>query len=478
MISKLRFEILTDQQKEKLIDAAYHIMEEIGMDIHLPKAVELLKKAGCTTDGIRVFIPREVTKKAVETAPTGIRIYDRNGKEAMLLEGRNSYFGPGPTCPYFYDPQTGERRPATKQDAADAAKVSDALPNIDYVMSLTMVGDRTKVLADLHELDAMVRNSTKPIATWAFNAANMEDMFHLCEAVAGGAEQLRAKPFLIVYSEPTSPLSHSKDALEKLILAAEYHVPCVYTPGMILGGTSPTTIAGSLPQGLAESLTGLVISQLVSPGAPFIGGTSGSPMDMKTMQTPYGSPECSLLLAASNEVMRYLCLPSFDMAGATESKKVDAQAGLECGMEVLISLQSGGNLIHDCGFIDIGMTGSLDHLVFCDEIISMAKRYCAGVEVDDDRIGFDTVKAVGPSGNFLSEEHTFRFFRSEVWEPTLMERRPYDAWEADGKKDTADRVHGKMLTILAEHQPQPLEPEIIEKIDAIIAAAEQRIDVK
>ncbi|MDO4542800.1 MAG: trimethylamine methyltransferase family protein [Bacillota bacterium] len=464
--------MLNDDQKEKLVEACYHIMEDIGMDIHLPAAVDMLSAAGCEVDGLRVRIPREVTKKAIATAPTGIRIYDRDGKEAMLLEGRNSYFGPGPTCPNFFDPYTGQRRPATKADAAAAALVSDALPNIDYVMSLTMISDKTNVLADLEEVDAMVRNTTKPICTWAFNAENMEAIFKMCAAVVGGEDMLRQKPFLIVYSEPTTPLSHSKDALEKLIIAAKYGVPCIYTPGMILGGTSPTTIAGSLPMGLAECLTGLVISQLVAPGAPFIGGTSGSPLDMRSMQTPYGSPEASLLLGASNEVMRYLGLPSFDMAGATESKRVDAQSGVETAMEVLISLESGGNLIHDCGFMDIGMTGSLDQLVFCDEVISMAKRYCRSVEVDEDRIGFDTIASVGPGGNFLGEEHTFKFFRSDVWNPTLIERRPYDAWETDGSKDMATRVHEKMLTILENHKPGALAPEVLSTLDDILNRAE------
>ena len=475
MISQVEFRFLTEAKMDRLLDAGYQIMEEIGMDIHYGEARDLLAAAGCAVDGIRVKIPREITKKAIDTAPAGIQIYDRDGKEAMLLKDRNSYFGGGPTCPYFFDPKTGERRPAQKSDAATAAKVTDALPNIDYAMSLTMVGDETKVLADLHEIDAMVRNTTKPLAGWAFNRENMEDIFAICAAVAGGREQLRRKPFLIVYSEPTTPLTHSEEALKKLLLAAEYGVPCIYTPGMILGGTAPATIAGALPVGLADTLTGLVIAQLAYPGAPFLGGTSATPMDMKTMQTPYGAPETSMILGASNEIMHYLGLPSFDMTGATESKKIDAQAGIEVSMEALVSLMTGGNLIHDCGFMDIGMTGSADHLVLCDEIIGMAKRYCANFEVSDDTICVANTAAVGPGGNFLGAEHTFKYFRSEFWEPTLMERRAYDAWQADGAKDTAARVHEKLTAILESHQAEPLPAAVIAEIDAIIAAAEARL---
>jgi trimethylamine--corrinoid protein Co-methyltransferase len=476
MISQLDFRLLTEAKMDQIIDGGYQLMEQIGMDIHFAEARDLLGAAGCTVNGIRVKIPRELTKKALALTPSGIQIYDRNGKEAMLLEGHNSYFGGGPTCPYFFDAETGERRLAKKSDAAASAKVTDALPNIDYAMSLCMIGDKTKVLADLHEIDAMLRNTTKPIAGWAFNKQNMEDIFHICEAVAGGKEQLRQKPFLIVYSEPTTPLVHSQEALEKLLIAAEYGVPCIYTPGMIFGGTAPATIAGALAVGLADTFTGLVLSQLAFPGAPFLGGTSGTPMDMKTMQTPYGAPETSLILGASNEIMRYLGIPSFDMTGSTESKKIDAQAGIEVSMEAMISLLTGGNLIHDCGFMDIGMTGSVDHLVLCDEIISMAKRYCKSFEVSDETICVDTIAEVGPGGNFLKAEHTFRHFRTEFWQPTIMERRAYDSWKADGGKDTAQRVHEKLTDILENHKVEPLSDEVTAKIDTIIAAAEKRVN--
>ena len=475
MISDIQINYLNDEKIEKILDAAYTIMETIGLDVHYDKARDILADAGCSVDGIRVKVPREVTKKCIDLAPDCINIYDRNGNLAMELTGHNTYFGGGPTCPYFYDARTGERRPAKKGDAAIAAKVTDALPNIDYAMSLVMISDETNVLADVHEVDAMVRNTTKPIASWAFNKENMEDLFHICEAVAGGAEALREKPFLIVYSEPTSPLAHGEEALKKLLVAAEYGVPCIYTPGMILGGTAPSTISGGLATGLSEFLTGLVIAELAYPGCPILGGTSATPLDMATMQTPYAAPETSMILAASNQIMRYLGIPSFDMTGGNESKKIDAQIGMEVAMEAMISLMSGGNLVHDCGFMDVGITGSADALVLCDEIIGMAKRYCTNFEVSDEAIGLETVAKVGPSGNFLAEEHTFKHFRTEFWTPTLLERRNYESWEGDGSKDMAQRVHEKLQTILDTHEAEPLCDEVIAKIDAIVAAAEKRV---
>lgn len=475
MISKVKVDFLSDESIEKILDSTFEVMEDVGADIFCDEAIALLKEAGCSVDGNRVKIPRELVKKCIETAPSMIKIYNRNGEEAMDLGGRNSYFGSGPTCSNFIDPVTGERRLSRKEDAANTAKVIDALEHMDFAMSLVMIADQNAKLADIHETDAMLRNTTKPIATWAFNRENMERIFKMCAAVAGSMEKLQEKPFLIVYSEPTTPLTHTKDAVEKLMVAAEYGIPCVYTSGIIMGAAGPTTVSGCLTVGFAESFTGLVIHQLTNSGAPFITGVGGSPLDMKTMQAPYGTPEGSMLETASNQIARYLGLPGFDLAGATESKIVDAQAGMESMFEFLISLLGGGNLIHDSGFIDIGLTGSLTHLVACNEMIGMAKRVGESIEVTDELIGLDTIKKVGPGGNFLSTKHTYKFFKKEHLIADLVERRSYETWEADGAKDYAARAAERVKEILENHKPQELSEAVIGELDALVAEAEASV---
>ncbi|SCK02334.1 Trimethylamine:corrinoid methyltransferase [uncultured Eubacterium sp.] len=472
MKSNIKLTFLGEEKIKKIMEAVYTVMETVGADIHCPKAVELLQTAGCVVDGIRVKIPRTLVEECIESAPEMVRIYDRRGKETMLLGDRNSYFGSGPTCCNFIDPQTGERRLSRKEDAANTAKVVDALEHMDFAMSLVMIGDQTEKLADLHEVDAMLRNTTKPIATWAFTKKNLERIFEMCEAVAGGAEAFKERPFLIVYSEPTTPLTHTKDAIEKLMTAAEHYVPCVYTPGIIMGAAGPTSVAGCLTIGFAESLTGLVIHQLTAPGAPFIGGVGASPLDMKTMQAPYGTPEGNMLESASNEITRYLGIPGFDLAGATEAKTVDAQAGMEGMFGILISLLGGGNLIHDSGFIDIGLTGSLTHLVACNEMVGIAKRIAEGIDVSDALIGLDTIAEVGPGGNFLSTKHTYQYFKKEHLIADLVERRSYEAWESDGAKDYGMKAAEKVRYILEHHQAEPLAADVVKTIDKIIEEAE------
>ena len=475
MKSRLKVEILTDQEKDEILGAAFTILEETGVNIYYDKAVELLVENGCTADGVHVKIPKQLVKDCIRTAPKSIQMYDRDGKESMILTGRNTYFGAGPTCCFFIDPYTGERRKPQKQDAANAAKVQDALPHIDYAMSLCMIADQTEDLADVHEVDAMLRNTKKPICTWAFNASNLEYVLKLCAAVAGSEEKMAEKPFVIIYSEPTSPLKHTKEAMEKVFVTTKYGVPTLYTPGMIMGGTSPVTIAGSLAVGLADTFVGLVINQILCPGAPFIGGTSGTPLDMATMHTPYGAPSTSLLLGASNEILRYIGIPSFDMAGATESKVVDAQAGIECSFQTIMSLLTGGNLVHDCGFTDIGLTGSLTMLYVCNEIIGMAKRYCDGGAVNEERIGLEYIDEAGPGGNFMASEQTMEYFKTEFYYPDILERRSYEAWEADGSLTMEQRAAKKVRTILEEYKVETLSDDILAKMDEVVRAAEASV---
>ena len=176
----MQVKILEDAQIQQIVDGSFHLLETIGVEVHNERAIEILKKLGCSVEETRVKIPRSVVMDAVKTAPAYFKVYDRNGNEAMNLGGFNSYYGAGPTCPNYFDSFSGKRRTAKKTDAEEAAIVSDALPNIDYVMSLVMIGDKTRGLADIHEVDAMVRNTTKPIATWAFNGHNCDTIIEMC----------------------------------------------------------------------------------------------------------------------------------------------------------------------------------------------------------------------------------------------------------------------------------------------------------
>ena len=471
MESLMRMQTIDKEGIERIVEAAYTTLEKTGVDIHNERAREYYAKAGCQIDGKRVRISRELVKKCIETAPSVFNVYDRNGNLAMEVGRDNRYVGPGPTCPYFIDPRTGERRFSKKQDAADTAKVTDALPNMDYAMSLCIISDTTEVLADLHEVHAMLQNTTKPLMSWSFNGENLKEQIELCAAAVGGMDVLEEKPILMIYSEPTTPLSHTKEALDKVMIMAEHKLPCIYTPGMAIGAAAPVTIAGALVVGIADSLTGLVLSQLVNPGAPIVCAAAGAPVDMKTMQYCYGSPEWIWIHAVSDEIFRYLDIPRFTAAGCTDSKVIDAQAGIESAIQVMMAWGTYGNLIHDAGFTDFGMTGNIEQTIICDEIYSMIKHMFAGYSLDDDHIGLDVIDRVGPQGCYIAEEHTAKYFR-ETWTPDLTDRYSREMWDG---RNMQQRAHDRLVQILDNYQPEPMCEERLAAMQVIIDRAEARV---
>ncbi len=470
-MTTFKFDLLTVEEEQKILDSTYRLLEEIGIKVYNEEAIRILKDAGAIVDDRLVKLPRKIVEKAIESAPSKVDIFDQQGNIAMELFDRNSYYGPGVTCPFFFDVYTGERREARKSDVEQVAKVADQLENIDFVMSLCNVGDKEANLADIHEVEAILNNCNKPFVTWAFDERNLVYIVEMCQAVAGSYEKLREKPFFITYLEPITPLVHPKESLDKLIYLSKKGLPFVYSPGMTFGGTAPVTLAGALTIGLADAFVGLTIAQLINPGTPVICGAGGGVLDMWTTQAPYGSPEMSLNDAGATQIFRRVGVPCFGLAGATDSKETDFQAGMETSIQFLMYAGSGSNLIHDSGMMDLGMTGSAHLLCLCDEVIGNVKRLQRGFSLDENGFAFDTIKEVGQGGTFITSQHTLKNFRKEMFAPKLGLRQKYEVWEEEGKKSMSDLAKEKVIKILEENTVVPKSIEVQKKISEIVEAA-------
>lgn len=468
----VQFRVLSDDQCAQIVQAACEVLERTGARFHDPAAVDILRRAGCTVTGEhRVRIPAGVVAEALQAVPPRFTLYTRDGEPAIRVEPNRAHFGPGPTCPNFIDPATGTRRPFVKADAALAARVCDALPHIDYVMSLGSINDFPQHLADIHEFDAMARETTKPIMSWAFSRESLAAIHRMCIEIKGSAEAVVREPFMIFYAEPSSPLKHSAEALQKLIYCAEERIPLVYTPCPIAGATAPATLAGVLVQVTAETLGGVVLSQLVRRGAPIVIGGVVSILDMHSTILSYGAPELALLSAAETEVARHLGLPMFSTAGCTDAKCLDQQAAIECTFSILAAMLSGANFVHDVGFNESAMTGSLPQLVMCDEIIGMARHLARGIRVDDETLALDAIDEATENGDFLALEHTADHFREQFWFPRLCDRTRIGEWERDGSKTLETRVSERLAELLAEHRAPALPAAVLAGLDRIVAQA-------
>ena len=470
-----QFRVLSDQQIERLYQAALACLNRTGVNVHNAEGRALLAHAGAQVDGLRVRIPPHIIQDAVASTPRAFTLWGRDGQHPMHIMPDRVYYGPGPTCTNFVDPETGEVRKTRRGDPALVARVCDQLKHIDYVMSLGLIDDVTSHLAPVYEFAEMLTNTGKPVLPWAYRPDNVADIYAIALAVAGSAEAFRRRPFFAFFSTYQSPLVHTDEDLANVLWAVEHDIPIIYLGGGAAGSTAPITGAATLVITLAGALSGLAIMQLKKRGAPVCLGGVPEAMDLVTVRPAYGSPEMSLFSAACSDVLRYLGVPFMGTAGASEAKVLDAQAAIESAFQVLLSGLSGATLVHDVGFLDCAQIGSLDMLVMNDEIIAMAKRVMRGIEVSDDTLMLDLIDQVGPAGQFMADSETAKRCRREIWNPSLMDRQPWDNWQSAGAKTMNDRIRAKVRKILATHQPPPLPDGAAQKIAAILQAAEARL---
>jgi trimethylamine--corrinoid protein Co-methyltransferase len=459
-----RVTLLGQAQKEEIHRSSLRLLQRNGIVVHEPQALRLLEEAGCQVEDQRVFIPERVVQGAIATVPETIEIYDRTGKPAMSLEDRKAHFGTGSDTPNVIDFQTGERRPAVLEDVKRAARLADGLENVDFIMSMGLAGDCPVERTDRYHFAAMMENSGKPIMFTAWSLDGLQEIYEMAAIAAGGAEQLGRRPFLIHYAMSIAPFIHPKDSLQKVLFCAEKQIPVEYHSVDIGGSTAPATLAGSFVQGNARMLSGLVIHQLKSPAAPLIVDTSIVFLDMQTMASPYMTPEVLLASIMNKEMALYYGIPTFAKAGAGDAKVLDQQAGVEIGMTIFNEYLIGNNLIHDMGYLEMGMTGSLESLVICDEVVSYVKRFGRGVDFSVEHLALEVIEEVGPAGNYLTHDHTLKHFREEFWFAKLLDHNNHDSWVKQGSKSLADRAHERAERILADRSPSALEEKVVEEI--------------
>ena len=406
--SLLPCRLFTDAQLDEIHLASLEVLRRTGVRIHETEALALLQDAGCVVeDENLVKFPASVVEDALSHAPPRIVLCDRDGEARMYLEGRRTYFGTGSDLPNTLDLETGERRPSLLSDVEDTARLVDSLPNLDFAMSMALPADVPAKTSDRRSFLAMIENTVKPVVFTAWDEAGLTDIVNMAQVVAGGAGQLTLNPFLLAYLEPSSPLQHSREAVRKLLFMADHGLPVVYAPGSVDGATAPVTPAGSLAMSSAEALSGLVISQLRRAGAPFVWGSGGGPLDMRTAVCVYGTPEFMLHCMGMAELGHYYYnMPVWGFSGCSDSKLPDIQAGIESALWILWTAFSGANLVHDIGYVESGLTCSYEMIVICDEIISFVRRLLGGVDLSRDEMALDVIHEVGPGGSYVETSHT------------------------------------------------------------------------
>lgn len=478
MIEKQRvqFKVLNDEQCERIVKASLRVLERTGCVVHHEKARELMAEAGCRVENDRVYIPIHVMENALRTAPSQAVLYNTLGEPVVHLgEKGKTYFSPAFENQYIIDRHTGEKRLTVKKDAYEAGLVIEALDNIDLATGLCCIADCNPMAADIYETRMLLETTTKPQWIWQFTLDNLKTQLEMFAEVCGGMENVLKKPPILPTAGASTPLSHAEDALDKLMYMAELGLPCGYAVATMMGGTAPITLAGSFVLGIADTLVGLLITQLIKPGNPFLCTCWTDIFDMSTMQISMSGPEVSLGAAATSDIFHYLDIPFVVHLAESDCVTFDHQGALDYAMQAYTGILADSDVCVFAGFIEEAMSCSLESLLYVDEVVSQAKYIAEGITINDETIGEDVIDAVGPNGNFLGEAQTSKFFRDR-WSPRAFPtiRTSYDNWKASGEGDYMTRAVKRVDEIVADGPKHPLSPEVIAKLDAIVEAAEQK----
>ena len=456
--------VLTENGKELIHQAAIEILETIGMRISGNRILAKFAERGIKPDseGI-VFIPRSLVEWALSVAPHEITLYDIKGSERMRLDSSNRvYFGTHSDQLEILDYKTNRARRYNLSDVELMCKLASNLENIDFVLSVGMTDDVPSAVQSQVSFIETCKYMEKTINFSTNTVEAVQEIIDIAAVIAGGKDKLAAKPFIFNYCEPIPPLTHPVESTEKLFVSAENMIPCVYMPYCMMGGTSPLDRPATLAQCFAEILAGLVISQLAREGAPYIVGSMPSIMDMRTTIGSYAAPEFHVLVAASSEMSDYYNLPFYGTAACSDAKTIDEQSMSEISYQLMTTMLSKANLIHDVGVLDHCNSVSPAAVVLANEIINSYKGFCSGVEVKSrGDIDLDLIRDVGHGKHHMMEDNTLMRFR-EVWYPDIFSRAMTNKDESDISAQVTAIIDG----IMAQNTGSSLPPETLEYLNA------------
>jgi len=346
--------LLSNEQIEKIHIAALNVLEEVGVRIQSDLALRMLVNAGAAVDNRRKIarIPQHLVKESLGKAPSTLRLYSRDGKNDLLLEGNQVHYDPGSAAYYLLDSETGDVRRPVSQDLANFARLVDGLENIQAQSTALVVSDVPDAVVDRYRLYIVLKNSTKTIVTGAFTIDGFRDMKDMLVAIVGSESELARKPMAIFDVCPSAPLKWGDFIVQNLMDCAKFGIPAEILPMPQLGATGPVTLAGSLVQFNAEFLSGLVISQLVNPGAPVIYGGSPTTFDMRYCTPRLGAIETMMMGCAYAQIGKYYRLPTHMYLGLSDAKTVDSQAGFEAGAGIILGALAGTNVVSGPGMLD------------------------------------------------------------------------------------------------------------------------------
>ena len=454
---------LGDELVTRILAEARAILCSLGVEIHNDAVVSMLADHGAEVDveNGRVRLNDAVIDEALAAAPRSFKLYDVFGEQTHDLSGDNVYFTPGSAAIHVLDHATSATRKPTTADYIEYVKVVSQLEHIASQSTALVPADVHQNISDSYRLFLSLMFCKKPVVTGAFTIDAFNIMRDLQLAVRGAEERLRAKPLTVFSCCPTAPLKWSDVTSQNVVDCAKYGIPVEYISMPLSGFVAPVTLVGSLIQHTAETLSGLVISQLTNPGTPVLWGGSPAIFDVRYETTPMGAIETMMIDCAYNEIGKHLGLPTQAYIGLSDAKQLDAQAGLESSMGATLAALAGINNISGPGMLDFESCLSLEKLVLDNEIAGMTLRMIAGIEPRDDFPAQPIFEELLKERHLLIAKHTRRHLKQEHYFPgPTIDRANRSRWAEEGSTSLRERAHGEVERLIADYQLPGLSEDI------------------
>jgi trimethylamine--corrinoid protein Co-methyltransferase len=471
----MKVQLLDAGQIKAIHEASLKILERVGVMVPHAETLRRFADAGAGVDfeQSKVRIGPELVMRLLAQATKSFTLYGRDpAKTAAFGRGRRNYNSSAGQALWIDEPG-GVRRFPSLDDVVTAGRLGDALPRINIVGAmadpheLPVQGRAAEVLATL------VRQTTKPVHVWLHNRASAHSIVEIIQALRGDSRRAAEQPLCYAFLEPISPLRFPFDGVDLLYEVARIDMPVSVGPMAQMGLSAPATLSGTMAVENAEILAGICIAQLVRPGTAMCYGGVCHAFDMATTQIVFGGPEQALFGVAMTELGRSYGLPVYVNVGLTDAKRPDAQAGLESGVTLAMAAAAGADIFGHMGICGADQGASLDTLMLQHEIIDYVEGVMRPVAADPESIALDVIESVGAGGSFLACDHTVDHFRRELWFPSLLDRRFYDAWRADGAAALEARCTAQRRELLAAHQAAPLDPALDKALNSIVASDRQ-----
>jgi trimethylamine--corrinoid protein Co-methyltransferase len=440
--------------------ATLQILQDTGIKVMNEQALAIFRDGGCEVEKFEgygiVKFPEYIVEECAFWAPRTI-VYDgRNSGDDFVAEPNRVGFATFGGSINVIDPKSRQLRRATKKDCGDISRLCDYLDEISVVTRAVNATDVSDQAVSVHNLEAMLSNTSKHIFLGVDSPRALEVMIELAATCMGGKEVFAKRPIFTASVCPISPLTLPKNTCDIIIKSANSGIGIVVLPMSLSGGTSSATLAGTLVTHNAEVLSCIALAQLTRKGTPCTYGSTSTILDLRFGTSAIGCPEYGMINASVAKLAQYYRIPSYVGGGPSDSKLPDIQSGYEFTLSATLGALSGANILFGAGVLEQGMTIDYAKIVMDAEMIRMIQIAIKGVEISDEKLAMDVIHEVGPGGAYITHEHSLGSMRGQS-QTKLFDRRSRNDWlEITGGKSITDRAYETAIDILKEHQPAAL----------------------